>query len=91
MLSIRCWNSQKGENTQTSEVNSNFLEICWKHDTSLQLLGIHDSSAFNITLLSLFVLEIFGFSSLSLFVRYFGSISRFVQFVQPYTAGNDTF
>ena len=30
------------------EVNSNFvLEICWKHDnTSLQLLGIHNSSAF---------------------------------------------
>ena len=54
---------RKNENTQTSEVNSNFfLEICWKHDTSLQSLGIHDSSAFYSTLLSFFVLEVFGFS-----------------------------
>ena len=35
MQSIRCWNSQKSENTQTSDVNSNFfLEICWKYDIS---------------------------------------------------------
>ena len=60
-----------------------FLEICWEHDTSLQSLGIHDSSAFYNTLLWFFVLEIFGFSWTSLFIKYFGSISRFVQFVQP--------
>ena len=54
-----------------------FLKICWKHDTSLQLIGIHDSSAFYSTFLSFFVLEIFGFSWTSLFVRYFSSISRF--------------
>ena len=49
--------------SQDANVNSNFfLEICWKHDTSLQLLGIHDSSAFYSILLSFFVLEIFGFS-----------------------------
>ena len=66
---------------QDSEVNSNFFKKnCWKHDTSLQSLGIHDSSAFYSTLLSFFVLEIFGFSWTSLFARYFGSISRFVQF-----------
>ena len=66
------------EKWKTSEVNSNsFLEICWKHDTSLQSLGIHDSSAFYSTL-SLF----FGFSRTSLFVRYFGSISRFEQYVR---------
>ena len=47
MLSVRCWNSQKSENTNTSVVNSNFfLEIFWKHDKSLQSLGVHDSSAF---------------------------------------------
>ena len=46
MLSLRWQNPQKNENTQTSEVNSNFfLEICWKHDTSLQSRGIHYSSA----------------------------------------------
>ena len=39
-----------------------FLEICWKHDTSLQVIGIHDSSAFYSTFLTFFVLEIFGFS-----------------------------
>ena len=65
-------------------VNFNFfLEICWKHDTSLQWLGIHDSAAFYRNLLSFFVLEIFfGFSWTSLFVRYFGSISRFEQYVR---------
>ena len=59
-----------------------FLEICWKHDTSLQSLGIHDYIAFFSTFLSFFVLEIFGFSWISLFHRYFSSISRFQQFVQ---------
>ena len=72
ILSKRCYNSQKSENTQTSEVNSNsFLEICWKHDTSVQSLGIGDSSAFYSTL-SLF----FGFSWTSL------SIFRFEQYVR---------
>ena len=52
-------NSQKSENTQTSEVNSNcFLEICWKHDTSLQLLGI--------MILVLFTVPFYHF----LFLRY---------------------
>ena len=37
MLSRRYQNSRKSENTQVSEVNSNlYLEICQKHDTSLQ-------------------------------------------------------
>ena len=37
MLSRRCQNLWKSENTQVSEVNSNlYLEICQKHDTSLQ-------------------------------------------------------
>ena len=58
-------------------------KICWKHDTLLQLLGIHYSTAFCSTLLSFFVLKIFGFNKMSLFIRYFGSISRFEQFVQP--------
>ena len=49
----------------------------------LQLLGIHYSTAFCSTLLSFFVLKIFGFNKMSLFIRYFGSISRFEQFVQP--------
>ena len=41
MLSRRCQNSQKSENTQNSEVNSKFFfSICWKHDTPLQWLGI---------------------------------------------------
>ena len=31
-----------------------FWGVCWKHDASLQLLGIHDSSAFYSTLLSFF-------------------------------------
>ena len=62
-----------------------FLEIYWKYDKSLQRIGIYGSSAFYSTLLSFFVLEIFGLSWNSLFVRYFGSISRFMQFVQPWT------
>ena len=60
-----------------------FSKICWKHDTLLQLLGIHYSTAFCGTLLSFFVLKIFGFNKMSLFLRYFGSISRFKRFVQP--------
>ena len=51
MLSVRCQNSRKSENTQILKVNYNFfLDICWKYDTSLQLLGIHDSGAFYSTL-----------------------------------------
>ena len=62
ILSGRCQNSQKSENTRTSEVNSKFFsKICWKHDTPLQLLGIHYCSAFYSTLLSFFVLKISGF------------------------------
>ena len=60
-----------------------FLDIYWKHDTLLQSQSIHDSSVFCSALLSFFVLEIFGFSWTSLFIRYFGSISRFEQFAQP--------
>ena len=45
MLSRRCYNSQKKENNRNSEVNSKvFSKICWKHDTPLQLLGIHYST-----------------------------------------------
>ena len=62
-----------------------FSEICLKHDTPLQSLGIYYSSAFCSTYLSFFVLKIFGFNWISLFVRYFASISRFGQFVQPWT------
>ena len=63
MLSRRCQNSQKSENTQTSDVNSNFFsKICQKHDTPLQSIGIHYSSAFYSTLLSFFVLKILGFN-----------------------------
>ena len=47
------------------------------------MLGIHYSSAFYSTLLSFFVLKIFGFNWTSIFVRYFGSISRFKRLVQP--------
>ena len=37
----------KSENTQTSEVNSNFFRnLLETHDRSLQLLGIYDSSSF---------------------------------------------
>ena len=60
-----------------------FSKICWKHDTPLQLLGIHYSSAFYNTLLSLFVLKIFWFNWMSLFIKYFGSVSRLEQFIQP--------
>ena len=35
-----------------------FSNICWKHDTPLQSLGIHYSSAFYSTLLTVFVLKI---------------------------------
>ena len=59
------------------------IYLTWKRDTPLQLLGIHYSSAFYTTFLSFFVLKIFGFNWTSLFVRYFGSISRFERFVQP--------
>ena len=59
------------------------IYLTWKGDTPLQLLGIHYSSAFYTTLLSFIVLKIFGFNWTSLFVRYFGSISRFERFVQP--------
>ena len=77
---------QKSENTETSEVNSKlFKEICWKHSTPLQLLGIHCSSTFYSTLLSFFVLKMFGFNWASLLVKYFGSISRFERFVQPWS------
>ena len=66
-----------------SEVSSKFFsKFCWKHDTPLQSLGIHYSGAFYSTLLSFFVLKIFGLNSTSLFGRYFGSISRFERFVQ---------
>ena len=59
MLSRMCQNSQKSENTQTSEVNSKFFsKIYSKHDTPLQSLGIHYSSALYSTLLSFFVLKI---------------------------------
>ena len=58
------------------------MKICWKNNTSLQSSGIHDSSTFYSTLLSVFVFDIFGFSWTSLFVRYFDSISRFGQFAQ---------
>ena len=58
-----------------------FEKICWKHDTPLPLLNINYSSAFYSTLLLFLVLKIFGFNLTSLFVRYFGSISRFKQFV----------
>ena len=47
MLSRRCQNSQKSENTQTSKVNCKFFSKSFqKHDTPLQLLGIHYSSTF---------------------------------------------
>ena len=59
-----------------------FSKICWKHDIPLQSLGIHYSSAFYSTLLSFFVVKISVFNYTSLFVRYFGSISRFERFVQ---------
>ena len=63
ILSRRCQNSQKSENTQTSELNYKFSsKICQKHDTSLQLLGIRYSSDFYSTLLSFPVLKIFGFN-----------------------------
>ena len=53
-----CLNSQKSENTQTSNVNCQFFsKTCLQHDTSLQLLGIHDLSAFYSTLLSFFCSE----------------------------------
>ena len=59
MLSITGQNLRKNENTQTSEKNSNFvLEIFWKHDISLQLLGIHNSSAFYSTLIPFSLLKI---------------------------------
>ena len=61
MLTRRCKNSQKSENSRTSKVNSKFFsEICWKHDTPLQSLDIHYSSAFYSTLLSFFDLKISG-------------------------------
>ena len=50
----------------------------------LQPLGVHYSSAFYSTLLSFFVLKIFGFNWTSLFIRHFGSISRFERFVQSW-------
>ena len=63
MLSRRCQNSRKSENTQVSEVNSNlYLEICQKHDTSLQSRDISCFSAFYSILLSFFVLKISGIS-----------------------------
>ena len=69
MLS-RCQNSQKSENTQTSDVNSKFFsKSCWKHDTPLQLLGIHYSSTFYSTHLLYSILKIF----LDLTKRHFSS------------------
>ena len=53
MLSRRCQNSRKSENTQVSELNSNlYLEICQKHDTSLQSRDISYFSAFYSIVLS---------------------------------------
>ena len=50
-------------NTQISELDFRFLsKIFWKQESQLQLLGIHYFGAFCITLLSFFVLKIFGFS-----------------------------
>ena len=63
-------------------VNSNFfLEICCKHNTLLESVNIHYSGAF-YSILYLFILKIFRFNWASVFVRYFGSISRFSHFIQ---------
>ena len=71
MLSTRCYNSRKSENTPVSELNCNlYLEICQKHDTSLQY---HETLVVLVLftvyiLLSFFVLEI-----LELAERHFSS------------------
>ena len=53
-----------------------------KHFSWQIIIGIHYSIALYNTLLSFVVLKIFRFNWMSLFVRYFGSISRFKWFVQ---------
>ena len=60
---------QEGAGTHRKVKNWNFRgnskffsKFCWKHDIPLESLGIHFSGAFYSTLLSFFVLKIFGFN-----------------------------
>ena len=82
ILSRRCQNSQENENTQTSELNSKFFQKSVRN-----MIHHYNCQAFIIQVLFTVPFYHFQFSRNSdlkktaFFVRYFGSISRFQQFV----------